>query len=76
MASISKSTVVGVVLGAGVLYAAKQELPTLKEHPFHTSVIAFFLLLAITLILNDDARILAFMRGLGEILLPWRKGGS
>ena len=50
MATISKSTVVGVVLGAGVLYAAKQELPTLKEHPFHTSVIAFFLLLAITLI--------------------------
>lgn len=68
---IQKSTFWGiftVVLATAFGYYERDHL---RDHYFHTGLIAFFEILGLALILNDDERILKFAR----VFLPWIKGG-
>lgn len=68
---IQKSTAVGIGLAGVVLYAGKKELAVPPLHTTHLIVLAVLLVLAVALILNDDARILTLLKGLRDVALPF-----
>lgn len=74
---IQKSTAVGIGLAAVVLYAGRIELKTPPLHTTHLIVLSVLLIVSVALILNDDVRILALLKGLRDVALPfWTKKGG